>query len=368
MPTNAPRPLEALLAAAGINPGGGVQICAAAGVEALDPAQPALVLADAAQPPLTYAGLRRYPPETAAQLLIAADNDDDDEGIVVQSVALSEIASRLDAGGGWLALALPAIAPEEIRNDPRGLRGIITRLRDPVGGCPWDLAQDHRSLRPHLLEETYEVLDALDGDDAGALEEELGDLLMQVVLHAQVAQDAGSFDLDTVSERIRAKLVHRHPHVFGGVEAETPDAVADNWDRIKADERADDASALDGVPRALPALARAQRLTGRSERRGFAWPDDAAALDKLAEELGEFAESATPEEAAAELGDVLFVVADFARRHEIEAEDALREACTKFERRFRAMEASARTDGAEMRKLGHSELLRRWEAAKGLVG
>ena len=365
MPTNAPRPLEALLAAAAINPGGGVQICAPAGVEALDPARPALVLADAAQPPPTDAGLRRYPPETAAQLLMAINSDGEGGGIAVQRVALSEIASRLNAGGGWLALALPAIAPEEIRNDPRGLHGVIARLRDPASGCPWDLAQDHRSLRPHLLEEMYEVLEALDGGDTRALEEELGDLLMQVVLHAQVAQDAGTFDLDTVSEGIRAKLVHRHPHVFGGVEAETPDEVADNWERIKADERADDASALDGVPRAMPALARAQRLTGRSHRRGFAWPDDAAALEKLAEELREFADAATPEEATEELGDVLFVVADFARRQGIEAEDALREACSKFERRFRAMEAGVRTDGAEMQELGHPELLRRWEAAKG---
>ena len=363
MSTYSPQPLDALLTAAGLDPGRGVQICGPAWLDGLDPARPALVLADGADS-AAAAALRRYPPETLAQLLIPSD----DSGIAVQAVLLSEVAARLTAGGGWLALALPAIAPEEIRNDPRGLRGVIARLRDPDGGCPWDLAQDHRSLRPHLLEETYEVLDALDGGDAGALEEELGDLLMQMVLHAQVAQDAGTFDLDTVSEGIRAKLVHRHPHVFGGVEAETPDAVADNWDRIKADERADDASAPDGVPRALPALARAQRLTGRSTRRGFAWPDEHAVLDKLAEELREFADAATPEEAAEELGDVLFVVADFARRHEIEAEDALREACAKFERRFRTLEASVRTEGVEMRGLSHAELLRRWETAKASVG
>ena len=140
-------------------------------------------------------------------------------------------------------------------------------------------------MRPHLLQETYETLSALDRDDPAALREELGDLLLQIILHAQIASQNGSFDIGGVSEGIRTKLIRRHPHVFGDVDASTPEEVSVNWDQIKASERADDASALDGVPQASPALARAQNLAGRAARQGFAWPDDAAALAKLAEEL-----------------------------------------------------------------------------------
>ena len=278
-----------------------------------------------------------------------------------------------------MALALPALAAEEVRGDLRGLVGVIRRVRDPDGGCPWDLAQDHQSLRPHLLEETYEVLEAIDGLARGgggaeawaALREELGDLLMQIVLHARLAEQGGRFTLGDVAEGIRAKLVRRHPHVFGEAAASTPAEVERNWDQLKAAETkpggARRESALDGAPSALPALARAQQLTGRAGRRGFAWESDGDVLAKLAEELAEVAAAPAPERAG-EVGDLLFVVCDYLRRQGVEAEDALREACGKFERRFRALEASLRAEGLAMESAGQVALLRRWEEVKAEEG
>ena len=288
------------------------------------------------------------------------------------------------AGRSWerpevVALALPALAAEEVRGDLRGLVGVIHRVRDPEGGCPWDLAQDHQSLRPHLLEETYEVLEAIDGlpqGDGGteawaALREELGDLLMQIVLHARLAEQEGRFTLGEVAEGIRSKLVRRHPHVFGEGAASTPAEVERNWDQLKAAETkpggARRESALDGVPSAMPALARAQKLAGRAGRRGFAWESDGDVLAKLQEELAEVAAAPAPERAG-EVGDLLFVVCDFLRRQGVEAEDALREACGKFERRFRALEAALRAEGVAMESAGQAALLRRWEEVKAGEG
>ena len=321
--------------------------------------------------------LAKYPPETPLTPLL----DDGEGGVAAGAVAT---VGAVAAGRSWerpevVALALPALAAEEVRGDLRGLVGVIHRVRDPEGGCPWDLAQDHQSLRPHLLEETYEVLEAIDGlarGDGGpeawaALREELGDLLMQIVLHARLAEQGGRFTLGEVAEGIRAKLVRRHPHVFGEGAASTPAEVERNWEQLKAAETtaggAPRESALDGVPPALPALARAQKLAGRAGRRGFAWESDADVLAKLAEELAEVA--AAPEsERAGEVGDVLFVVCDYLRRHGVEAEDALRQACGKFERRFRALEAVLRGEGAAMESEGQAALLRRWEAVKAAEG
>ncbi len=356
-----PRPsLDALIAAAGIDVSHGLQIVAADQLRGCNPALPVLLLCDtpsALQPDI----LAQYPADTEA-LVLSADSGAD--AVQQRPINVAEIAAgALRDETSLRAVVLPAIAADEIRYDFRGLRGVIARLRDPVDGCPWDLAQDHKSLRPHLLEETYEVLSALDGGDPAALREELGDLLMQIVLHAQIADQNGDFDIDDVSEGIREKLVRRHPHVFADVEADTPDQVSANWDKIKATERDDSASALDGVPPALPSLARAQSLAGRAARKGFAWPDDDAVLAKLAEELRELRD-ADDAHAAEEFGDLLFVVADFARHHKIEAEDALREACAKFERRFRTMEASLNAENVDLASLDHEEMLRRWDQAK----
>ena len=330
----------------------------------LDATSAALVLAGdgALDPEALRAALRHHPDDTPT-LLIRRTAD----GLEGEPMEAGAIGRALRSSGKIVAVALPAAPAEAVEFDLRGLRGVIDRLRDPDGGCPWDLAQDHRSLRPHLLEETHEVLAALDSGDEAALREELGDLLMQIVLHAKLAEQSGAFDLDEVSEGIRQKLVRRHPHVFGEVEAETPEAVRANWERLKADERGSDASVLDGVPRALPALARAQSLIGRAARNGFDWPDEAGVLEKLREEIAEPAAAPT-EERAEEFGDVLFVLAAYTRRQGLQAEDALREACEKFERRFRALEAAVRADDQLLQELGIEELLERWERAKSAVG
>ena len=322
--------------------------------------------------------LAKYPDETAVTLLVAGPGGAvlGEAGGTVATLG-GRLRARWPAGRAEVVgLALPALAAEDVRDDMQGLVGVIRRLRDPEDGCPWDLAQDHQSLRPHLLEEAYEVLEALDGLSGGqpsaeavdALREELGDLLMQVVLHARVAEQAGEFTLGEVAEGIRGKLVRRHPHVFGAVEASTPEEVARNWDRIKAAESKEDGSvresAVDGVPTILPALARAQRLTGRASRAGFAWESDADVLLKLAEELQEIAQ-APESERGGEVGDLLFVVCDFLRRQGVEAEDALREACGKFGRRFRALEEMLREEGASMESVGQAGLLERWERVKG---
>ena len=381
--------IDALIAAAGIDAGAGFQAIgtgsaehAAASVSAVTPV---LVLAREGAGDLARAlvgVLSKYAGETPVTLLVdRAGAVVGEDGGTVAAAAPALLEGSWPAG--WeevVAVALPALAAEEVRDDLRGLVGVIRRLRDPEDGCPWDLAQDHQSLRPHLLEETYEVLEALDGlsgdgssmgEPVSALREELGDLLMQVVLQARVAEQAGEFTLGEVAEGIRSKLVRRHPHVFGEEEAETPEEVAQNWDRIKAAESKEDGgrreSAIEGVPAALPALARAQKLTGRASRRGFAWESDGDVLAKLAEELGEIA-AAGESERAGEVGDLLFVVCDFLRRQGVEAEDALREACGKFERRFRALEGLLREEGVAMESVGQVGLLERWERVKGEVG
>ena len=373
--SDGPTSIDALVAAAGLDPGGGVQVVPAARCAGADASLATIVLATGPGDPSAL--LAKYPPETPLTPLL----DDGEGGVAAGAVAT---VGAVAAGRSWerpevVALALPALAAEEVRGDLRGLVGVIRRVRDPDGGCPWDLAQDHQSLRPHLLEETYEVLEAIDGLARGgggaeawaALREELGDLLMQIVLHARLAEQGGRFTLGEVAEGIRAKLVRRHPHVFGEGAASTPAEVERNWDRLKAAETkpggAPRESALDGVPSALPALARAQKLAGRAGRRGFAWESDGDVLAKLAEELAEVAAAPAPERAG-EVGDLLFVVCDYLRRQGVEAEDALREACGKFERRFRALEASLRAEGLAMESAGQAALLRRWEDVKASEG
>ena len=280
--------LEALAGAAGFELERGFQVLGPRGAATVDASEPLLVLG---APPARV--LRRYPPETGVTPLVARDG-------AVRTGPVMAVGALPGEGETAVAWAFPALPAEAVRDDLRGLVGVIARLRDPESGCPWDLAQDHRSLRRHLLEETYEVLEALDALDEPAgparLREELGDLLMQIVLQARVAEQAGTFTLGEVAEGIRAKLVRRHPHVFGEVEAETPEEVEANWEEIKAEERASGSSqgesAVDGVPASLPALARAQTLSGRASRRGFAWASDGDVLAKLAEELEEITAAA----------------------------------------------------------------------------
>ncbi len=221
----------------------------------------------------------------------------------------------------------------------------MARLRDPIGGCPWDLAQDFDTIAPYTIEEAYEVAEAIADRDMMELKKELGDLLFQVVFHSQLASEAGHFTLDDVVIGVCEKMERRHPHIFGDGKA-AADATAQKleWEAIKAAERSAvdaSASALDGVARALPALMRAEKLQSRAARVAFDWPDVASVRAKVDEELAEFDTATSDSHRAEEAGDLLFVVVNLLRRHGIDAEDALRAGNAKFERRFRAMEALA---------------------------
>jgi len=248
------------------------------------------------------------------------------------------------------------------------LLAVMARLRDPQTGCPWDLQQDFSTIAPYTIEEAYEVADAIDRGDLPGLCDELGDLLLQVVFHARMAQEQGAFSFDDVVAAIVGKLVRRHPHVFAqaSASASAPDAVATNWEAIKRAERAEagetDRSALAGIARGLPEWQRATKLQNRAARVGFDWPGPQPVLAKLQEELDEVraefdALAADPDDAAArdrledELGDLLFVAANLARHAKVDVGSALRRANHKFERRFRAMETLAEADGAAFAEL-----------------
>lgn len=254
--------------------------------------------------------------------------------------------------------------PRELRTF-NGLRRVVATLRGP-DGCPWDRVQTHESLRPYLLEEAYESLDALDGGNGGALCEELGDLLLQVLLHVQIAEEQGEFTLADVVGSIGSKLVRRHPHVFADAVAETPDAVIEQWDELKRRER-DGQSALAGVPEALPALARAQAVQRRAVTAGFTWDNVEQLWDKLAEETEELREASTAEEREAELGDVLFVIASLAGWMKIDAEDALRSTCGRFRQRFERVESLAAERGVDLDGAELAAKLELWEEAKRTV-
>jgi tetrapyrrole methylase family protein/MazG family protein len=257
------------------------------------------------------------------------------------------------------------LSPEE-QQQYADLRAVIARLRAP-DGCPWDREQSHSSLRPYVIEEAFEVVGALDANDIAALPEELGDLLLQIVLHAQIAEEAGEFAMTDVIRGLSEKLVRRHPHVFGEVELETADQVNRQWDELKRAERAQSEqpkSALSGVPRAMPALAYAQTLLRRADKAGFAWPDKRDVIEKVNEELEELAAAASKEQAKEEFGDLLLNIANYARYLDIDAEEALREASHKFRRRFEGVEAAARERSTDMRELSRDQLLSLSQRAK----
>jgi len=243
------------------------------------------------------------------------------------------------------------------------LAKIMARLRDPDGGCPWDLEQDFASIAPYTIEEAYEVADAIERNDMDALKDELGDLLLQVVFHSQMASEQGSFGLQDVIDGICDKMTRRHPHVFGETEADTPDAVVANWESIKADERSgkSDASALAGVAKALPALLRAQKVQKRAARTGFDWPEIDGAKAKIFEEIEEVEAATSAEHQAEEIGDLLFAVVNMSRFLDVDAEAALKAATAKFERRFRAMETQA---GDAFEGLSLDEKEAHWQAVK----
>lgn len=244
------------------------------------------------------------------------------------------------------------------------LLAIMARLRDPERGCDWDRAQDFATIAPYTIEEAYEVADTIERGDMAALREELGDLLLQVVFHAQMAEEAGLFRFEDVAEAICAKMEARHPHIFGDSE-ETDLSREDRWEKAKAEERAAKGadSALDGVAMALPALMRAEKLQKRAARVGFNWPDTAGPAAKLAEELAELEEAASPDEKVNEAGDLLFSAVNVVRAHGVAPEEALRIANAKFERRFKGMEALAGGQFASL-TLDQQEAL--WQEVKAV--
>src|SRR5262245_32092861 len=344
--------LDALVAEArlrwGLDPAAGLQVIAAERLIAtpLEPSRPVLVVPLALlQPGAPSVEARPLPgphgpegrdPLAVLRRLYPADHAvgrfGHAEGVTIGGLVASDFGAPL---------YLPPLAPELAAAGPWAMPYISNRLRQP-DGCPWDREQTHATLRKHLLEEAYEVYDALEGGATPELADELGDLLLQVILHAQLAAEADVFDLADVQASIARKIVRRHPHVFGDAVARTAADVTRQWERIKADERAEAAegegmsarSALDGISSSLPALAASQETQERAAAVGYDWPDIEGVLEKVTEELSELRASASPDERREEFGDLLFVIVNAGRRLGVETEAALRAANAKFRRRF----------------------------------
>lgn len=289
------------------------------------------------------------------------------------TVLLHQLSDAIKSQAAALWLFVPPLEPLADVRGPEGINTVVTRLLGPYG-CPWDREQTHQSLRAGLLEETHEVLEALDTDDHSAMAEEFGDLLMQVLVHSEMARQAGSFTLGEVYEHIATKLVRRHPHVFGETTVDGSGEVLRNWDAIKQQERADKGAAprgiLDGVPPSLPTLTTAQKIIGKAAKSGFAWPAISDAWNKLGEELDELRAAASADTSGSaravaledELGDVLFALVGLARWLGVDAESAMRSANSKFRRRFSYLEQQL---GARpMREVPIDELLALWGKAK----
>ncbi len=255
------------------------------------------------------------------------------------------------------------------------LIAVMARLRDPEGGCPWDLEQSFRTIAPHTIEEAYEVADAIERGDMAELRDELGDLLFQVAFYARMAEETGDFDFEAVAAGIADKMIRRHPHVFGDVTVETAEEMAHRWEAQKAEERAAKAAAdgrevsvLDGVVPGLPALTRALKLQRRAARVGFDWTRPKEILDKIEEEIGELRAEldggGAPHRIEDEIGDLAFALVNLARRLEVDPDAALRRTNLKFERRFRRIEHWLAEDGRDPHDAGLDELEALWQRAK----
>jgi tetrapyrrole methylase family protein/MazG family protein len=327
----------------------------------LDPDTPALIgqlysRMVAADVKLTL--LNQYPPDHPIQLIHQAGTTAE----ALEHLVLHEL-DRSSAIGSLTALFVPALP------QPSGFASfqeIVAHLRAPEG-CPWDRQQTHQSLRAHLMEETYEALQAIDEDDTVSLTEELGDLMLQIVLQTQIAVESDEFSMADVISGIRAKLVRRHPHVFGDVEVTDVTDVLHNWETLKAAERkarGGSNGALDGVPVGLPALAQAVEIQSRVARLGFDWPEIKGVIAKLFEELDEALGASDDTSLAAEIGDLLFSVVNFARWKNIDPEAALRQANARFRRRFALLEESSRRSGRPLEDMRPEEMDALWESAK----
>lgn len=300
-----------------------------------------------------------YPDDHPVQLVHAAGTPAGQ----VESLPLHAIDKR-DSIGWLTCLYVPAL---ETGISFETFQELVAHLRAPEG-CPWDREQTHRSLRPNLLEETYEVLEAIDGGAQEALKEELGDLMLQIVLHVQIASESGDFRMPEVLRSIHEKLVRRHPHVFGEEDVADVDRVLHNWEQLKAAEREargdGEVGALAGVAQALPALAQAFSYQRRAARLGFDWPDVVGVYEKVREELAEVAEAPDEEAREGEVGDLLFAVVNLARWYDLDPEGVLREANARFRRRFHALERAAQDQGRSFSDLSLEEMDALWEASK----
>lgn len=248
----------------------------------------------------------------------------------------------------------------------KDLENIVSILRSP-GGCPWDAEQDHKSLRRALLEESCEVIEAIDEESPDHLKEELGDVLLQVVFHADIEREAGRFDLEAVADGVSKKLIFRHPHVFGDVEVADSAEVLVNWDQLKRQEKSQDTytDTLTAVAKSLPALWRAEKVQKKAKKAGFDWPDASGAVDKLSEELGELKEAIEQgTNVAEELGDLLFSIVNVSRFLKADPEEALNAATEKFISRFAKVEEMALSQGKDMAQMPLEDLDKLWEQAK----
>lgn len=360
--------IEPTLAAIGFDAMNGIQIQDAMDVAKLhhpqiNPDQPAILgqlysLAVASDVKLTL--MNQYPEEHPVTLIHGAGTPDEK----LETLSLYEI-DRSEKVSHLTSLYIPPLATA---GSFERFQETIAHLRAPEG-CPWDQKQTHLSLRKYLLEETYEVLAALDAEDSDALCEEMGDLLLQIVLHSQIAIDDGEFRMADIIESINTKMIKRHPHVWGDVKVDDAEGVLTNWEVLKQKEKAANGtpekskSLLASVPLALPALSLAEKYSSRAARVGFDWPDVASVLAKVQEEMQEVHAAKTPEELMEEMGDVLFSIVNWARKLDIDAETALRETCAKWMRRFQYLEEKAEYD---LSKLTLDQMETLWVEAKML--
>ena len=252
-------------------------------------------------------------------------------------------------------------------NELKELIDVIAKLRAP-DGCQWDREQTHKTLRPNMIEEAYEAVDAIDDGDLNHLKEELGDVLLQVVLHSQIASEEGAFTIEDVAKGLKEKLIHRHPHVFGDVKVNSTKDIVDNWDKLKAEEKTHRKSAMDGISKAQSALMSAQKISKKAVKTGFEWPDEESLYDCIFSEFNEFKEAEktqNKDQMEEEFGDILFATVNLARWNKIDAEQALLKANKKFMTRFRKMEDLATKP---LTDYSFEEYDKLWKAAKKAVG
>jgi tetrapyrrole methylase family protein/MazG family protein len=366
MTRDARRGVDDLLEAAGIDAADGVQIVSASRLASVpfDPSLPLLVLTDDQPARAALPGRHaRSAPHAVLSALYPPGHELRrlSDGAGVRLAALDDVGL---AAADWL---VPALDPIDNLASPHGMAAISARLRAP-DGCPWDRRQTHLTLRPYLLEEAYETVDAIENGTPADLAEELGDLLLQVILHAQFAAEEGQFDLTDVYRSIAGKIVRRHPHVFGDVEATGVEQVLSNWETIKAGERAERGKehegAFGGVARALPAVPASREIQERASALGWDWDAIEGVWDKVAEELDELRAATSDEERLHEVGDVLFALVNLARWMKVDPEEALRAANHRWVARYRRVERLAAERGVDLEALPLAEKDLLWDEVK----